>query len=132
MKMSAHKVFWVALLLAGCPSTLAPPHAVIATGNSAQAEDEPATCEEPPSSLAVEVGKPAAIHGACSVDSNELALHFKWTIVDQPNGSAIGVVNDAVVSPTIVPDVAGRYRIGLVVSNGTLSSEQAIVTLEAL
>lgn len=125
------RLFWsIALLLAGCPSALSTPDAVIASGSSAEVNDK--QCEEPPLRLDVELGKPAPIHAACSHDANGgLSLHYKWAIVDQPNGSKIEIPNDEVISPTVVPDVPGRYRVGLVVSNGTLSSERTLITLDA-
>lgn len=129
--MSSRMYLLPMLLLVGCPSALSPPEAVIATGSSSEAEHRDELCEDPPRLLDVQVGQPAPIHAGCSRDGNALGLRHKWRIVDQPNGSKIEIVNDETISPTIVPDMAGRYRVGLVVSNGTLNSEQASITLEA-
>jgi hypothetical protein len=77
------------------------------------------------------VGSAAALHAACSRDPSGLTLSYHWQIVDQPNGSAIELPNDAVISPTVIPDLPGRYALSLIVSNGTLTSAATTVAIDA-
>lgn len=111
-----------------CPAGLEPPEALIRAGNS---HDDKSACEETTSTVRVPLGEVAAIHGACSRDPNGLDLTYRWQLVDQPSGSLLAVPNETVISPTVVPDVAGRYRLALIVSNGTLTSPRTYVTLDA-
>jgi hypothetical protein len=123
-------LFWLAGLCA-CPGALEPPRAVIRAGSSAEIEREADCRGDAPTRVATQVGVAAALHAACSQDPNGLGLSYHWQVVDQPNGSAIELPNDAVISPTVIPDLAGRYRLALVVSNGTLTSPATYVTVEA-
>lgn len=117
--------------LCACPSPLKPPVALISAGSSAEIQDE-ADCEDAAApTLTIQVGVAARLHAACSHDPNGLPLSHQWTIVDQPNGSVIELPNAAVISPTVIPDLEGRYRLSLIVSNGKLTSEPAFVTVLA-
>jgi hypothetical protein len=114
---------------AACPSPLEPPQAVISAGSSAELDAE-SSCEGD-AELSSKVGVAAELHGACSRDPNGLTLTYHWQVVDQPNGSKIELPDAARISPTIVPDLAGRYVLSLIVSDGQLTSEPAFVTLRA-
>ena len=115
-------------LLSACPSPLEPPIAIIRSGSSAEIAE--GDCDDSATTaLTTELGVAASLHGACSHDPNGLRLRYRWSIVDQPNGSSIALPNAAVISPTVVPDLEGRYQLSLVVSNGTLSSEPSFVTV---
>jgi hypothetical protein len=117
--------------LSACPSPLEPPVALISAGSSTEIGEE-ADCDGAAApTLTTQVGIAARLHGACSHDPNGLPLRHHWAIVDQPNGSAIALPNADVISPTVIPDLEGRYRLSLIVSNGKLTSEPAFVTVLA-
>jgi hypothetical protein len=122
------------LLLAGlcaCPSALEPPRAVIRAGSSLDIEDDDDCEGDATTRIETAVGSAAALHAACSRDPSGLTLSYHWQIVDQPNGSAIELPNDAVISPTVIPDLPGRYALSLIVSNGTLTSAATTVAIDA-
>lgn len=114
----------------GCPAGLEPPVAQIRAGSSVSAGRD-GVCDEELTTLSAELGAAVQLHAACSHDPNGLDLSFQWAVVDQPNGSLLEIPNPTVVSPTVVPDIAGRYRLSLIVTNGTLSSPRAYVVLNA-
>jgi hypothetical protein len=118
------------LPLAGCPDGLAPPLAEIREGDSQEAE-RTGGCDNAPAGIEVQVGEAARVHGACSHDPNGLDLSYQWALVDQPSGSKLEIPNLTVISPTVVPDLPGRYRLSLLVSNGTLTSPRAYVDIDA-
>jgi len=131
MELAPLKLCSLSLLLAvGCPAGLEPPEALIRGGDSQSAERD-AVCDEKLGTLTVRVAEAAALHGGCSQDPNGLDLSYQWDLVDQPNGSLLEIPNETVISPTVVPDLPGRYRLSLVVSNGTLTSRRSYVTLDA-
>lgn len=119
-----------ALLLSACPAQVKPPIAVIASGDSTMASADAGTCNTV-SSVATEIGLPASIHGACSTDRSGHGLSYAWTLVDHPSGSNAAIGDGHLASPTFRPDVAGSYRLALVVSDGVLASDPAYVTITA-
>lgn len=130
MELAPLKLCSLLLLAVGCPAGLEPPEARIRGGSSQTAERD-RVCDEELGTLTVRVAEPAALHGACSHDPNGLDLSYEWAVVDQPNGSLLEIPNETVISPSVVPDVPGHYRLSLIVSNGTLTSKRAYVTLDA-
>lgn len=117
--------------LCACPSPLEPPRAVIRAGSSLDIENEDDCAGAAAAHIESSVGSAAALHAACSRDPSGLTLSYHWQIVDQPNGSMIELPNAAVISPTMIPDLPGRYELSLIVSNGTLTSEAASITIDA-
>jgi chitinase len=79
----------------------------------------------------VSVGEPAVLNGSGSHDRESELLLYRWSFVQVPDGSAASFAQHDVVNPAFVPDVAGNYRIALVVSDGELDSPPAFVTLQA-
>jgi hypothetical protein len=79
----------------------------------------------------VDVGQTAMLSSQGSSDPDGDPLTFIWTLTSRPNGSRAFLSANNVPSPTIVPDVAGIYRISLVVSDGQLSSNQVTTTVTA-
>lgn len=113
------------LFLTGCPDALEPPTALIRAGDARD------SCGAAARTVEAQVGVPVALHAACSEDPNGLDLTYHWALLDQPSGSVLEIPNATVISPTVVPDVPGRYQLTLIVSNGTLTSKRALVTLQA-
>jgi hypothetical protein len=74
--------------------------------------------------LQVKVGKTVYLDGSYSSDPGGANLDYKWTLLSSPNGSS------AVLSPSgsqvsFDADVAGTYRVKLIVNNGLTDSDPA-------
>lgn len=119
-----------ALFAGGCADHVVPPVAVIATGASTAASADAGTCSAV-TDVAAEIGQNPSVHAACSTDSSGHGLQYTWSLVDHPSGSSAAIGDVHLISPTFRPDVAGSYRLSLVVSDGVLSSAPAFVTVTA-
>ncbi|MFO0586051.1 MAG: hypothetical protein U0441_00860 [Polyangiaceae bacterium] len=113
MKKPTTMLFSVALILGalagaplGCSTEILPPTAAA----SADA-------------TTVAVGGTVLLDGSKSTDPQELILYYKWTLVEAPKGSHAALSSDSTAKASFVADVPGDYTVGLVVSNGTLTSE---------
>ncbi len=75
------------------------------------------------------VGQPVLLDGTDSRDPAGAPLDFAWRLTRAPAGSAAKM--DLAQSPRarFVPDALGQYGVALVVSNGTLTSAQAELTI---
>jgi hypothetical protein len=63
------------------------------------------------------------VSGAASLNPKGLTLTgYKWTIVSKPVGSNYSIINSTVVNFTFVPDVPGKYILGLTVTDGEETS----------
>lgn len=80
---------------------------------------------------AVSVGDVVELDGSGSSDADGDALDFLWTITDRPGGSASALINATFSDPQFIPDVAGVYRIELVVSDGAADSAPDTVEITA-
>lgn len=74
----------------------------------------------------VPVGVAAALDGSKSSDPDQDKLSYRWTVNERPTESRAGVTSDSLVSTSLTPDVAGRYVVGLEVSDGRLSSSTTV------
>jgi MYXO-CTERM domain-containing protein len=77
------------------------------------------------------VGSVVAFDGEGSFDPDGDPLDYTWRIVSQPGSSSATLVDDDRPDPQLVPDVEGRYVIGLVVSDGALDSDEDTVEITA-
>jgi hypothetical protein len=124
--------------VAGCPDPSEPPVAVISVEARGAAREQ--NQDDSPGSAAADAGACAAvhhlkgrvgeapeIHGGCSHDPAELTLSYHWMLVDLPAGSLAELHNDQAATPSLFPDLPGRYELSLIVSNGTLTSRPAHV-----
>lgn len=73
--------------------------------------------------------------GSRATSYSKGANSYAWSILAAPVGSraswSIGAgPTTTLVAPTFVPDIAGIYQVGLVVSDGTLASAQLVVQVE--
>ena len=80
----------------------------------------------------VNVGTPAQLNGTGSVDPNGDALTYSWSLLSAPAGSSASLSSTSAQQPSITPDVAGDYVVQLIVSNGTLTSAPAHVTVSTV
>jgi len=69
------------------------------------------------------------LDGSASSDGNGDALRYQWTISAAPVGSRATLNSPTTARPTIIPDVAGTYRIALVVSDGNANSPSDEVSI---
>ncbi len=77
----------------------------------------------------VEVGTPAFLSGVLSSSPHSGELTYQWTLEEKPEGSGAGLDDATAMEPSMTPDVAGSYRISLVVNDGQHSSEPDEVTV---
>ena len=80
------------------------------------AENLPPTAHAGDDQLAV-TGTTVYLDGSASSDPDYDSLEFAWSIHLSPAGSAATLVAADTAMPTLVPDVQGLYRIGLVVND---------------
>ncbi len=77
------------------------------------------------------VGSTIYLDGSASHDEDEDPLIYRWAIVEAPAGSTAALWNASSATVSFVADVAGAYRIELVVNDGTVDSEPDEVTVTA-
>jgi hypothetical protein len=81
--------------------------------------------------LSTLVGMPSIIDGSQSLDPSGQLIRFRWSVVDAPAGSA-ATLDAHDPAPVFVPDVAGTYKLQLVVTNEEgLESRPTHTTLHA-
>jgi beta-glucanase (GH16 family) len=71
------------------------------------------------------------VDGSASSDANGDALTYQWSFVSKPVGSNVTLSSANTVSTGFVPDVAGDYLLGLVVSDGVLTSPVSVTRVSA-
>lgn len=76
-----------------------------------------------------QVGVVLMLDGSGSFDPDGDELLFDWSFVDKPSGSSASLADKDDEKPQLSPDRAGTYRLGLVVSDGALDSEEDIVEI---
>lgn len=76
-------------------------------------------------------GATVLLDGSGSRDANGDVLTYTWQIKSQPVGSAATLLSTAGAKSSFVPDKSGSYVIGLVVNDGLLDSDLAVVTVTA-
>jgi hypothetical protein len=85
------------------------------TGNVAPRADAGPDANAAPS-------RPIMLDGSASRDPNNTTVTYSWRIVEQPPGSHPTLTNATSAKPTFTADMAGRYVLALVCSDGTLTS----------
>ncbi len=81
---------------------------------------------------AIELGQPAMLDGSASSDPEGQPLTFAWSLVSAPQGSSAEIMDVESAMATLTPDVEGMYQIRLIVSDGLLGSNPALLTLTAV
>lgn len=84
-----------------------------------------------PTDPQVPIGQPKLIDGSLSFDRDGDTLSYQWTLLARPVGAMAMPETPNSATLRIVPDVIGRYFLQLVVHDGTMSSQPALVELRA-
>lgn len=99
---------------AGCSTEIVPPTAAVTA--------DPTT---------VAVGAVVKLDGTTSSDPQGLILYYEWSMVERPPGSQATLTGADTAKPYFVADVAGKFTVGLIVSNGALTSEKVTTEITA-
>ncbi len=112
----------VELVVSEGPRDSAPDTVTISTTNSAPVADAGRD-------RAIALGQAVRLDGSASSDFDGDPLGYSWSLVSTPAGSAAVLDDPGAVRPSFTADVAGDYLAALVVTDGTLSSPAAAVSL---
>ncbi len=74
---------------------------------------------------------PVKLDGSASTDPGGAGPSYEWSLTSMPPGSGAALDDPTAERPSFVPDLAGEYRLGLVVSNGAGSSAPDEVAISA-
>lgn len=73
------------------------------------------------------VGQLVTLNGGASRDSHGNAFEFSWRFIGKPSASTARLQNADAEKPTFTPDVQGKYKIELTVSNTVQSLDTVTV-----
>lgn len=77
----------------------------------------------------IDVGVSVVLDGTASSTLSGGGLIYSWQLTQAPAGSAAAMVMPSAAMPSFTPDVAGEYRVELVVDDGLASSEPVTKTM---
>lgn len=77
----------------------------------------------------VSLGATVTLNGSNSSDADGDTLSYAWQFTARPNGSNATLSGATTVEATFTPDIAGTYRVELVVNDGTVDSSANIVVI---
>lgn len=80
----------------------------------------------------VKIGESVLLDGSNSTDADGDPLTFAWSLVGSPAGSSAMIADQDAAMASITPDVEGMYQIRLIVNDGMLGSNPALLTLIAV
>jgi hypothetical protein len=103
---------------------------ILAYVNIATAEQNAAPVANAGLNQKVKVGDMVTLDGSFSSDANRDSLTFTWKLI-APGTSKATLSSTSAVRPTFTPDIDGNYAAYLTVSDGTLTSNIADVSVEA-
>lgn len=77
------------------------------------------------------VGGLVQLDGSGSSDPDDDTLTFLWEITEKPVGSVAALSSATIINPTFARDLAGTYRVTLVVNDGALDSlpDEVVITV---
>jgi len=75
--------------------------------------------------LNVKVGKTVYLDGTFSSDPGGANLDYSWTLLSSPNSSLAIISSSSDPQASFEADVAGTYRVKLIVNNGLTDSDPA-------
>ena len=67
----------------------------------------------------VQTGQLVTLNGSGSTDSQGNPFEFDWKFISIPASSNVSLENSSTATPAFTPDIQGKYRIELTVSNAT-------------
>lgn len=70
--------------------------------------------------------------GSCSDPENDTIQSYSWSIISKPAESANTINNESNDTASFIPDAAGYYLIGFVVSDGHSNSVLATKVIHAV
>lgn len=77
----------------------------------------------------VALGTTVEFNGGDSVDPEESALTYSWSLTP-PAGSTAVLSSETARTPSLTPDVAGTYEVSLIVNDGNIDSAADSATIE--
>ena len=80
----------------------------------------------------VPVGETVRLDGSLSSDMDGDHLGYQWQFIEMPSGSSAVLTGATTFNPSFVADVAGQYRVELVVEDGALVSNTDSVTIRTI
>ena len=80
----------------------------------------------------LEAGSTVFLNGSESSDKDNDLLAYKWEILSTPPNSTVQLSSSTSISPYFVSDEEGDYIIQLVVNDGRMNSEPALVTISTV
>ena len=75
--------------------------------------------------LNVKVGKTVYLDGTLSSDPGGANLDYSWTLLSSPNSSLAIISSSSDPQASFEADVAGTYKVKLIVNNGLTDSDPA-------
>ena len=106
---------------------------LILTGLIMIPRDAPAQDSKPiaviDGTLNVTVGKTVYLDGTLSSDPSGANLDYRWALLLSPNGSQTILLSSSDPQASFEADVAGTYRVKLIVNNGLTDSAPAYATI---
>lgn len=110
------------------------------TANSV-ADDVTISVVEPPNTAPIadagndqvaEISSQVILNGAGSFDAEGDPLNYYWSLVSQPQGSNVQLLNSNQVAASFISDIAGIYTVQLYVNDGRLDSNLDTVSIELI
>jgi PKD repeat protein len=78
------------------------------------------------------VGSTVTLTGSASSDVDGDTLSYLWSLTSKPANSTASLSDPSAVQPTFIIDKPGNYTVQLIVSDGTVNSDPATVTISTL